>query len=408
MVDRTEAEVAIIGAGAAGLSLAHHLLAAGAGAPDIALIEAPPGPLRPPERTWCFWEEGPGRYDEVLSARWSRLRVKDREGTPFPLDLGPYRYKMLRSGAFERFVADGFRGRSVRRFEAAVDEVRDTADGAEVRAARADGGRLALRARWVFDSRPVRRLPDARTHLLQHFRGWFVRSERPVFDPATADLMDFHCPQPARGLAFVYALPLSDREALVEYTLFSADPLPAEAYRRALRSHLRGAYGLTDFEIGSTESGVIPMTDGRFPGQAGARVFRIGTAGGATRPSTGYTFAAVQRQSRAIAAALRRGGTPRPPAAYPARARLLDAVMLHALDSGRLDGPRFFTDLFRTVPAPRLLRFLDGETGWRQDLAIGLRVPIGPMAGALARLPLLPKRPAGRRPPVRPAHGADA
>jgi lycopene beta-cyclase len=245
----------------------------------------------------------------------------------------------------------------------------------------------------VFDSRPLPRLPPARTTLLQHFRGWFVRTAGEVFDPRVADLMDFRTPQPAPGLSFGYVLPLGPREALVEYTQFSREILGAAEYDRLLRHYTEVILGLGALRITATEQGVIPMTDARFPRRVGRSVFRIGTAGGATRPSTGYTFAAVQRQTRGVADALARGGAPVPPAPHRARARAMDAVLLRALDSGRIDGPEFFTSLFRKVPTERLLRFLDGRSRMFEDLLIGLHTPVAPMARTVAELPGLPWRP---------------
>jgi len=43
------------------------------------------------------------------------------------------------------------------------------------------------------------------------------------------------------------------------------------------------------------------MTDAVLAARGGPRTVRIGTAGGATRPSTGYTFSAMQRQAADIA-----------------------------------------------------------------------------------------------------------
>ncbi|CAM5381170.1 Lycopene cyclase OS=Streptomyces cyaneofuscatus OX=66883 GN=G3I52_07990 PE=4 SV=1 [Streptomyces cyaneofuscatus] len=222
--------------------------------------------------------------------------------------------------------------------------------------------------------------------------GWFVRTERPAFDPTTADLMDFRTPQPARGLSFGYVLPLDPQTALVEYTEFSPAPLSTEAYRRALRHYTQEVLKLGEFRVTAQERGVIPMTDGHFPRRAGRSVHRIGTAGGATRPSTGYTFAAVQRQSRSVADRLRAGRELRMPAPYGARPRAMDAVMLRALDSGRVDGSDFFTRLFRGVPAARLLRFLDGGSLLHEDLLIGLRTPVAPMLRTVAELPFLTRR----------------
>jgi lycopene beta-cyclase len=248
-------------------------------------------------------------------------------------------------------------------------------------------------ARWVFDSRPLGSLPAARTTLLQHFHGWFVRTGRPVFDPARAEFMDLRTPQPAKGLSFGYVLPTGPDQALVEYTEFSPAVLSRDAYDKALDHYTGDVLGLGDFEVTGTETGVIPMTDAGFARRTGASVFRIGAAGGATRPSTGYTFAGVQRQTAAVAAALRQGRRPVPPLPHSARARAMDAVLLHALDSGLVDGAEFFSHLFTRIPMTRLLRFLDGGTRLHEELAIGLRTPVLPMLRAAAEVPRLPRRP---------------
>ncbi|MFF0740335.1 lycopene cyclase family protein [Streptomyces sp. NPDC004111] len=394
-----DTEIAVIGAGAAGLSLADRLCAPDAGRrrPELTLIDAPPGPLRPPERTWCFWEEPGGAYDDVLTASWDRLRLRGRGGDIVDCTLAPTRYKMLRSTDFERLVdARLDKAPGLRRTVATVHGIDDLRPGAVVRGTTAEGTPLRLRARWVFDSRPPRTLPPYRTLLLQHFRGWFVRTRKPRFDLATADLMDFRTPQPAHGLSFGYVLPLGPDEALVEYTEFSPQPLDDAGYDRALHDYTSRVLGLGAFEVTGTEQGVIPMTDARFPRRVGSSAFRIGTAGGATRPSTGYTFAAVQRQSRAVADAWARGRPLLPPPAYPSRARAMDSVLLRALATGRLDGARFFTQLFQGAGPERMLRFLDGRTSWHEDFAVGLRTPVLPMLRTVAELPLLRRRPDGR------------
>lgn len=391
-----QADVAIVGAGAAGLSLAHRLArpAAGARRLSVVLLEAPPGPLRAPRRTWCFWEPETGPYDAAVTASWRTLRVHCPRGRPLVGDIAPLRYKMIRSDDFEELVAhDLARAPAVRRVEAAVETVLGVDGGAEVQALDAEGSPLTVRARWVFDSRPLGSLPAARTTLLQHFRGWFVRAEEPVFDPGAVELMDFRTPQPEHGLSFGYILPTSSRQALVEYTEFSREPLTPDAYDAALRHYTERVLGLRNLRITSSETGVIPMTDAPFARQSGPSVFRIGAASGATRPSTGYTFAAVQRQTRAVAAALHAGRRPLPPSGHAARSRAMDAVLLRALDSGRIDGAAFFARLFEHVPARRLLRFLDGRTRLHEDVAIGLRTPVRPMLRSAAELPFLPRRP---------------
>ncbi|MFE7118025.1 lycopene cyclase family protein [Streptomyces sp. NPDC057654] len=379
----------MVGGGAAGLSLAHRLAESGAA---VTVVDAPDGPLRPPERTWCYWERDPGDFDEAVHASWPLLRIHAADGAEVTVDPAPLRYRMLRSTAFERLVhARVARTPSGRIVRATVDAVRAAADGPEVHCTGPDGRTFTLSARYVFDSRPLPALPPARTQLLQHFRGWFVRTDSDRFDPAVADLMDFRVPQPRHGLAFGYALPLAPDRALVEYTEFSRALLDTERYDAALTAYSRDVLRLGTFTVESAEQGVIPMTDARFERRVGPGHFRIGTAGGATRPATGYTFAALQRQSRAVAAGLRDGRV-HVPSPHGARARAMDAVLLRALDTGRVDGPGFFTDLFRRVPPERLLRFLDGDTTPWEEWGIGLRTPIGPMLRTAVELPFLPRR----------------
>jgi len=366
-----DAEVVVVGAGAAGLALAWRL--GEQGGLEVVLVDAPPGPARSPDRTWCSWQTGPTGWEEAVSARWHRVEVHAPDGAARTYDLAPLDYTMVRSRDYERVAGQRLAAAGVERVEALVDGI--TADG------RIQGA--GLRGRWVFDTRPTPPARPGRVALLQHFRGWSVRTASDRFDPSVAGLMDFRPPQPRGGVAFGYVLPTSPREALVEYTEFSRAVLSDEAYESALVDWTGGVLGLGPFEVLAVEQGAIPMTDAPFPRRVSDRVFRLGAAGGATRPSTGYTFSAVQRQARGVAAALRDGRDPEPPAAYSARHLRMDALLLRALDGGLLDGAAFFADLFERQPTERVLRFLDGSTSLREDLAVMASAPRAPMLRAV-------------------------
>ncbi|MFP5219413.1 MAG: lycopene cyclase family protein [Actinomycetes bacterium] len=366
------AEVVVVGAGAAGLGLAVRLAAQQH--PGVVLVQSP----RPaPPRTWCSWQRDDVDWADAVAHRWPDATVTGPDGDVRRLTLAPYRYEMVRSGDFERWADSRLDG--VERVTATVERVDDGPDQAVVH-----GADLEIAARWVFDTRPVQPVRPGRTTLLQHFRGWAVRTATDVFDPAVASLMDFRVPQPTAGVAFGYVLPTSPREALVEYTEFTRDVLDDAGYDVALRHYTSTVLRLPPFEVVDLEQGVIPMTDAPFPRRVGRRVLRLGAAGGATRPSTGYTFTAAQRQAAGVAAALRAGRDPVPPAAWPRRHRAMDALLLRAVDSGRLDGARFFADLFARHPVDRVLRFLDGDSRWSEELTVMAGAPRWPMLRSLA------------------------
>jgi lycopene beta-cyclase len=370
-------DVAVVGAGGAGANVLIQLAQQrkpGVDPPLVAIID----PVRRVgrDRTWCFWDAGTSAVDAAIHREWRTVLLADEHGTRHRLDLDPLRYVMIRSQDLYALADKAATELGAVRVEAAATSVVDREDAATVHT---DDG--PIEARWVLDSRPARPRRPATTALLQHFRGWAVRFPSDVLDPTAPVFMDFTVPRPASGVAFGYVLPDDARRGLVEYTEFSRQRLPDAAYDQALTRYLAQAWG-SAYEIEDVEDGAIPMTDAVPARRIGRHVVRLGTAGGATRPSTGYTFAAMQRQARWIAAALLAGADPLPPHAYPARHRWMDSVLLHALDRGLVDGPTLFTRLLLANPPERVLRFLDGNTSPREELRIMGGTPTLAMARA--------------------------
>lgn len=378
-------DVAIVGAGGAGLSLVtalDRLLCGGQGAPrplSVALVD--PVHRRSNDRTWCFWDDGPGDIEEAVHRAWKQVAVVGTDGRQRVLDLGGLRYVMVRSSDFYALADDAAARIGAVRVPSPVQGVEDGDDHAIVHA---EG--LQIRARWVFDSRPAAPVLPGNTSLLQHFRGWTVRFGHDALDPDLPTLMDFSVPQPDRAVAFCYVLPSDWRRGLVEYTQFSRSTLPPAEYDTHLQAYLVDRWGTGGapgtFAVEEVEDGVIPMTDAVFARRAGRRVMRLGTAGGATRPSTGYTFAAMQRQAASVAAALVAGRDPVPPVPHLPRHRWMDAVLLRAIDAGAVRGADLLTGLFDRNPTERVLRFLDGGTPLRSDLALMRTAPFAAMTGA--------------------------
>lgn len=349
----------IAGAGAAGLSLVYHLVRAGLGDKRVLLVDRERKTHN--DRTWCFWEKGEGPFEPLVFRRWPKVWFHG-EGISECLDLAPYRYKMIRGIDFYTFMDRWLytQPQITRLYGAvgAVEEGRVWVDGEP------------YQAEWVFDSiyRPAPRRP-AYHYLLQHFKGWVVESPGPVFDPGAATFMDFRLEQQG-AVRFAYVLPYDERTALVEYTLFSPALLQPEEYDRGLQDYLERFLHLRDYTVQHEEFGVIPMTDAPFEAHPSPWVVPIGTAGGRTKASTGYTFQRIQHHSRQIAENLARYGKPLGDKPGFDRHYWMDSLFLNALSKGREEGRAFFSRLFRQRPVAQVLRFLDEETSLAEDLRL--------------------------------------
>lgn len=201
---------------------------------------------------------------------------------------------------------------------------------------------------------------------MQHFKGWVIETSQPVFNPRKATLMDFRVAQQPQT-TFVYVMPFSTTRALVEYTIFSEEVLEDEKYENALQNYISKYIG--ECRIIEKEFGVIPMTNYRFPVSQGS-IINIGTAGGQTKASSGYTFQFIQKQTKQIVDNLLRTGSPLPIAnASSGRFGLYDSTLLNILYHDKVPGDYIFTQLFKHNKATEILRFLDNETSlwdeWR-------------------------------------------
>ncbi|WP_333799984.1 lycopene cyclase family protein [Phnomibacter sp.] len=350
----------ILGAGCAGLSLAVRMAAEPRlGQQKILVIDK--APKAGNDRTWCFWEKQPGYFEHLVHHSWQQLWVKHPQGA-LPLQLDGYAYKMIRSIDFYKHGMQQLAAApNVQLHYGNVQSV-DAANGIIT----TGGG--TFKATHIFSSvllqEPVMQ-PDE-FYLLQHFRGWFIETEEDVFDEAAADLMNFRVSQ-EHGCAFMYVLPLSKRKALVEYTLFTEEVLTNEQYDAGLQQFMQDELKLHSFHISEVENGIIPMTNLRFPAQEGCVTY-IGTAGGRTKASTGYTFQHIQQHSEQLVKALLNNQSTALP--MQQRFHFYDSVLLQILHERKLPGADVFFQLFQRNPAARVLRFLDNQTSLWQELRL--------------------------------------
>ncbi|MDF1521354.1 MAG: lycopene cyclase family protein [Trueperaceae bacterium] len=388
-------DLIVAGAGLAGFAALRALERHGLGDLRVLLVDA--APRRGDDRTWCFWERAPGPFEDLVAHRWDALDLFAHGGVAQRLAVAPYAYKMIRGGDFFDAMEAWTAARpQLERRVGRVANVRSEGDRAVVEV---DGERLE--ATWALDATGVPHdVPAGYHRLLQHFLGWEVATDEPTFDPGVATFMDFRVPQEG-GTCFVYVLPTEPHRALVEYTVFGPEVWPEEAYAERLRTYLCEVRGLGGYRIERTELGVIPMTDRPFPASRGPRVRTIGTAGGRTKASTGYTFTRAVRHAEALARGWAATGAPPALPAGRGRHGWMDAVLLRGLATGRQDGASFFARLFERNPAPRVLAFLDEDTTLPQEavLMLGVDVPLFWRLGAEVSWSRLR---AGRRASMRP------
>ena len=360
----------ILGAGAAGLSLCHALLKRGV-TDDIRILDRKTAFTD--DRTWCFWNTAPHPFSHLAAHCWHSWDVIGSDGRRAS-QHSDHGYACLRGIDFYTYVIE-----ELRRHPNVTIEL-----GCPVENSLPE-------ADFIFDSRP-RPIPPGGLTFSQRFFGQFVRTQDPVFDPSRCTLMDFRVPQ-EQGLHFIYVLPFSPTEALVENTYIQAPStvaITATQHRAEISAYFSTQFGLEGFTAEREESGAVPMATREGPKRDG-NVFFIGTAGGCSKPSSGYAFTRIQQQCRLIADAVAAGtlGSFEEPLT-PARFRFFDTVFLQALSDNPSAFPDYFYRLFSRVPPEKLTAFLTETSLWPSDLSIVRSLPLPPfLKAALQAAPLL-------------------
>lgn len=357
-------DYAIIGAGAAGLHLALAMQEdTFFSNKKILIIEKEDKNTN--DRTWCFWETGEGKWDDILRHTWS-------EGSMFtpqkevPLDMGKYSYKMLRGLDFYSYAQK--RINVAQNITWQKDEVTEVKKGAR---AKIIGTQDTYEAFQVFDSRIPQdffKAEDKYSRILQHFKGWFIETETDVFDPEKFTMMDFRKTY-NNTTSFTYVLPFSKRTALVEFTFFTADLEEKSVYDNMLRKYIEEIIAPGKYRVTEEEEGVIPMTDYPFHKNNDHQVTKIGTAGSWVKPSSGYSFKNAERYSQQLISNIK--ANKMPAAGIPNKKfRFYDSLFLVILENRNYLGVDLFSTMYKKKPVWKIFRFLDEKTNFREDLRI--------------------------------------
>ena len=317
------------------------------------------------DRTWSYWESPNGSFDSILSKKWSKANFCS-EDFDSDFDLNPYQYKMLRSAPFYQSIRNKYsKLKNTIFLHAEVKNIDSKNIMTEVITSE---GKFQSKKVFnsLFDPKPMinqKKYPV----LQQHFVGWFIKTKKPSFDSSKVFFMDFNIPQ-VQETRFIYVLPIDKHNALVEYTLFSENLLHFDDYETGIKAYL-DSKGITEFEIEEKEQGNIPMTCFPFEKLNCRSLLHIGTAGGWTKASTGYTFMNTRRNIERLIPFLKTG-VGLNTFTIKNRFRFYDLLFLDVLNRYNARGSKLFTRMFEKNPPVRIFRFLDEKTNFIEELKI--------------------------------------
>ena len=359
----------ITGSGASGLMLAYRM-ANDSFFDNSSILIIDKEKKNSDDRTWCFWENGEGEWDELLHKSWGKILFESNTYKN-TIPLQSYAYKMLRSGVFYDKLWNFINTKNNIRFiEDTVVNIEGSEDGAIVETLKSKY--FTTKLLNSIDLNKKYTLQKKYPVLLQHFCGWFIETDKNSFDDSTATFMDFTVDQ-KKNTRFMYVLPISPNKALFEYTLFSKEVLTKEEYESELLKYL-AIKSTTEYTITEIEQGVIPMTSYKFWEQNSKNILHIGTVGGWTKASTGYTFKNTSKKTIQLIAFLKAENDF---THFRKKTRFwwYDLLLIDVLSSYNHLGSKLFSTLFKRNSLKNVFRFLDEETIFIEDLRIMLSMP---------------------------------
>ena len=380
----------IAGAGGAGLSLLHYLMEA----PNLAtksILVIDKSFQKTNDRTWCFWEKNISAFENLVKNSWDTISIH-AEGFDKELPTAPFSYKMIQGIDFYNAILDKAKSKTNIHFQEAtitgisVLDASNISKGAKVEW---EGGsamgdyifssllpfqmnQLATAAAYSKSLQSSVHSKNKSPFLWQHFKGRVVQFDAPVFNKSIAKLMDFNVPQQG-ATAFMYQLPLNEKEALVEYTIFSENVLAISEYDKVLDAYLAKAFPGSTYITKHDEIGAIPMTQIELASTQ-APIYTIGVLGAAIKASTGYAFQFIQEQCKNIAIQLELS-TPLQTKVHNTRHQFYDAVLLHVLFHHKMEGAEIFKRIFAKNEAATVFKFLSNTSTILEDIKIMRSLP---------------------------------
>ena len=270
-----EFDYIIIGGGCAGLSLAYELnLHQKLKDKTLAIIE--PRDNYTKDKTWSFWKIFSHNFEDCVKKSWNNFTINIPKHTKH-LECKNTPYQTIDSGLFYDKTIKALKQNKNIFFLKNLNEIN-------------------INNSFIFNS--VESTANSKGKLWQHFSGFEIETKKDFFDEEIFNLMDFDCEQ-KDSVHFFYTLPYSKKRALVETTWISdLKNSSLQDYDDQLNNYIKDHLKIKDFTINYKEVGAIPLFNIDYikkPNQ-----INIGTVGGMTRLSTGYTFLNIQEHSKYI------------------------------------------------------------------------------------------------------------
>ena len=344
---------------------------------DKSILLIDENPKKSNDRTWCFWDENQ-LFDEIVSKKWPKATFSNEKFSRI-LELAPYEYKKIEGVAFYEMVFKKIsEHKNIHFLNQKVVDFSELGNHCVVKTEAEN-----FTCNKVFNSiyNPKEVTSQSKYPLIhQHFVGWFIKSKEAVFTPNCATFMDFSV-ELKNNTRFMYVLPTSTTEALLEYTLFSKNLLSKEEYEAEIQNYIT-KLGITEYEIIEKEAGNIPMTSFPFWKNNTKNIVQIGSAGGWTKASTGYTFKNAVKKSKALVKFLKSESDFRK---FHKKDKFwfYDLLLLDILNSKNHLGPSIFSAMFKEGSSEVVFKFLDEKTSLWEDLQVIWRCPKMPFIVAL-------------------------
>ena len=343
-----EFDYIIIGAGCAGLSLAYELdLQKKLDNKTLAIIE--PREEYKKDKTWSFWKVTNHNFDDCVRKSWKNFSVNIPKKTNF-LECISYPYQSIDSSLFYKKINSKLKeNKNIFFFK--------------------DLYKINSKNSFIFNS--VLPIKKDNHNLWQHFCGIEIETPYNFFDDEIFNLMDFDCEQ-RESVHFFYTLPYSKTKALVETTWLSKMSSTSQMdYDSQLKNYIEKHLNLKNYKITYKETGAIPLFYPSY--ELEKNKINIGTAGGMTRLSTGYTFLNIQEHSKYISENIENISKTKK-FEISKKYQYLDAIFLRVLDKNPEMMPDIFFKMFKSSPKT-VIKFLSNKSNFLEDLSIIFKMP---------------------------------